>query len=124
MLEDAPNSNIDLFPAFADAQDADAQLTYTVTANDNPGLFSSTSISTGRYLVLDDWPNANGTAHLTVKATDTGGLSVSTSLTVIVTAVNDAPSFVAGPDQTIIPSYELQTVQIWATGLSAGPANE
>ena len=37
--EDAPNTVIDLFAAFADAEDSDAALTYTITNNTNPALF-------------------------------------------------------------------------------------
>ena len=92
VTEDAPDMVIDLFAAFADAEDADAALTYTVTNNTNPALFTSTAIDgAAGTLTLDYAPSANGTADITVRATDTGGLWVETTFTVTVNAVNDAP---------------------------------
>jgi hypothetical protein len=41
-----------------------------------------------------------------------------------VNAVNDAPSFVGGPDQTVAEDSGAQVVAGWATAMSAGPANE
>ncbi|MCB1569855.1 MAG: hypothetical protein KDI72_02050, partial [Xanthomonadales bacterium] len=38
--------------------------------------------------------------------------------------VNDAPSFTAGPDQTVLEDAGPQTVNPWATAISAGPPNE
>jgi len=43
-------------------------------------------------LVLDFQNNANGTADITIQAMDTGGLTVTDTLRVIVNAVNDAPT--------------------------------
>ena len=75
--EDAPNTVIDLFAAFADTEDADASLTYTITANTNPALFAAIPIDgTAGTMTLDYAPNANGTANITVRATDTTGLWV------------------------------------------------
>ena len=41
-----------------------------------------------------------------------------------ITAVNDAPSFTKGADQTVNEDAGAQTVTGWATGLSTGSANE
>ena len=41
-----------------------------------------------------------------------------------VTAVNDAPTFTKGADQTVLEDAAAQTVAGWATAISAGPANE
>ena len=46
--EDAADTVIDLFAAFADIEDADAALTYSITGNTNVGLFTATAI--------DAWP--------------------------------------------------------------------
>jgi hypothetical protein len=46
------------------------------------------------------------------------------TFTVTVTAVNDAPNFTAGPNQTITSNADPQTVAGWATGFSAGPSDE
>ena len=40
------------------------------------------------------------------------------------TSVNDAPSFTAGASQTVAEDAGLRTVPAWATGISAGPADE
>ena len=37
------------------------------------------------------------------------------------TAVNSAPSFTAGPDQSVLEDAGASTVAGWATGISAGP---
>ena len=91
VAEEAANSLVDLFAAFADLETADAQLAYTLVQNTNPGLFSSTNITAGQ-LTLDYAPNANGSAVLTVRTADPGGLSVETSFTVTVTPGNDDPT--------------------------------
>jgi hypothetical protein len=44
------------------------------------------------------------------------------SVTVI--PVNDSPSFVAGPDQTVNAAAGPQTIVNWATQIAAGPPNE
>jgi hypothetical protein len=120
--EDAAPTTINLFNAFADAETPDSGLSYSVTNNSNPGLVS-TSLNSGN-LSLAYAANAFGTATLTVRATDPSGLFVDTSFSVTVTPVNDAPSFTKGPDQTTAQNSGAQTVNNWATNLSAGPANE
>ena len=73
--EDAADSVVDLFAAFADIEDADAALTYSITGNTNVGLFTATAIDgVAGTLTLDYAANQNGTADITVRATDTGGL--------------------------------------------------
>jgi protocatechuate 3,4-dioxygenase beta subunit len=44
--------------------------------------------------------------------------------TVSVTAVNDAPSFTKGANQSVNENAGAQTVSNWATNISAGPADE
>src|SRR2546426_3955148 len=50
--------------------------------------------------------------------------SATQTFTITVTAVNDAPSFTKGADQTVLEDAGAQTVNPWATGLSAGPLDE
>src|SRR2546426_6482513 len=50
--------------------------------------------------------------------------SADQTATITVTAVNDAPSFTKGADQTVLEDAGAQSVTGWATNLSAGPANE
>ncbi len=90
--EDAPNTIVDLFSAFGDLEDADADLTFTVSENTNPGLFASLVIDPmAGTLTLDYAANANGASSLTIQATDTGGQSITQTFDVTVNAVNDAP---------------------------------
>jgi Ca2+-binding RTX toxin-like protein len=121
--EDASSTSITLSDYFSDSEDDPAALTYSVTDKTNPALFGSVSV-TGGVLTFTPAPNANGSATLTVRATDSGGLTVDVPLAVTVNPVNDAPSFAAGTDLTATSSADPQSVGGWATALSAGPANE
>lgn len=94
-LEDASPIQVDLWAAFADTFDIDSQLTYSVTGNTNSSLVT-TSIQNsghGQYLILTLGANQNGSSTITVRALDSEGLSVTTSFTLNVTAVYDAPTF-------------------------------
>lgn len=111
-----------------------------IDANDNNGLFSvqpSLSTSTGT-LTYTLAPDANGSALVTAVLTDGGGTAnggvnhVTHTFTITVTPVNQPPSFVKGPDQTLHEEgttpgdgpVVTQTVVGWSTGFSPGPANE
>lgn len=88
---DASDTIIDLFAAFDDFEDPDPALTYTIENNTDPSLFTSTTIDgVLGTLTLDFAPATNGTADITVRATDTGTppLFVETTFTVNVTPVN------------------------------------
>ncbi len=85
VTEGAANTVIDLFAAFADAEDLDTALTYAIAGNTTPALFDNISIdpATGT-LILNYAAAGVGTSNITVSATDTGGLSVETTFTVTV----------------------------------------
>lgn len=65
----------------------------------------------------------NGTAVFNYNVSD-GENTVASSLTITVNPVNDAPSFVKGANQTVLEDAGSQTVNNWATSISAGPADE
>ena len=90
--EDAAASTIDLNAAFADSDNLDSELTYSIVGNTNIALFSLAGIdsATGQ-LSLGYAADMNGAAQITLRATDPSGLSVDTLFTVTVTPVNDAP---------------------------------
>jgi hypothetical protein len=88
--EDAANTVINLYPFFADVEDADSALTYSVSYT-NPGLFASVNITDPTNFTLDYAVNANGTSDVTIRATDSEGLWVEDTFRVTVYAVNDAP---------------------------------
>ena len=103
-----------------------------LVSNDNNGLFSQQpDVSADGTLTFTPAPDAYGTAEVAVQALDNGGTAnggdnTSDAQTFIITvmAINDAPSFVVGTDVVVDEDSGLQTMAGWATGISAGPANE
>jgi hypothetical protein len=76
-------STVELWPAFSDREDADSALTYQIVSNTNSQLISAATIdpATG-ILTLAYAPQVVGNAQLTVRASDTEGLYVETTLDV------------------------------------------
>jgi hypothetical protein len=113
-------------------EDAGQTLNFLVST-DNDALFSTlpaVDAITGD-LTYTSAPNANGSATVTVRLHDDGGTAnngIDTSdpqtFVIAVTAVNDAPSFTKGSDQTVAEDAGPQTVSGWATLISAGPPDE
>jgi VCBS repeat-containing protein len=107
-------------------------LTFIVTANSNAALFSSgPAVSPTGVLSYTPAANANGSATITLRLEDNGSntppnvnTSATQTFTITVTPVNDAPSFVKGPDQVVNEDAPAQTVSPWATAISAGPPDE
>jgi VCBS repeat-containing protein len=83
---------IDLFTAFADREDQDAQLIYSIVGNTNSTLVNQTVIDaqTGK-LQLYYGENQFGSGQITVRATDGQGASIDTSFTVNVAFLNNVP---------------------------------
>ena len=65
--------------------------------------------------------NSSGATTITVTANLSGGGAVQDTFQLTVLSVNDAPSFTKGADQTINEDAGAQTVNNWATAISAGP---
>jgi hypothetical protein len=113
------------------ANESDQSLSFVVS-NDNTALFAvQPAVSSTGTLTFTPADNRNGVAVVSIYAMDNGGTAnggVSTStvqvFTITVSAVNDAPSFIGGTDQIVDEDAGVQTVANWATGISAGPANE
>jgi hypothetical protein len=113
------------------ASESGQNVTFSVTA-DNTALFAiQPAVAPNGTLTYTPGANANGVATVTVIAHDDGGTAnggVDTSapqtFTVTVIPVNDAPSFTAGPNQSVISLLGAQSVPGWATGISPGPADE
>ncbi|MCC6573532.1 MAG: hypothetical protein IT462_07050 [Planctomycetes bacterium] len=78
---------VNLAPFFADAEDADAELAYTIVANTNPAVVAAGISGTSIGLAFP--ADANGTADITVRVTDTGGLWVEDTFTVTVNPVDE-----------------------------------
>ncbi len=64
-------STFDLLPIFADSETSDLNLSYTISANSNPSLFSSIQVVDGQLTLTYD-PTKFGTSTITVRATDPG----------------------------------------------------
>ena len=75
-------------------------------------------------------PNHNGIVQVQISVNDlgnTGGLDPQTgssTLSVSVTGVNDAPTFTLGSDQSAVQGSGGRTVLGWATNIRPGPLNE
>src|SRR5205823_6544276 len=95
--------------------------------NDNNGLFAAQpTISSDGTLRYTPAANAYGAASVSVTLKDNGGTanvgvdtSTKQSFAITVNAVNDAPSFTKGADQTVNENSGPQTVAGWATAISA-----
>jgi hypothetical protein len=106
--------------------------TYNVSAVSNASLFSAQpTINAAGQLSYTPTANAFGTSTFQVTVNDGGGTAnsgVDTSapqtFTITVNAVNDAPSFVIGPNRTTPNTAGPQTLPGQATSISFGPANE
>jgi uncharacterized delta-60 repeat protein len=126
ILEDAGVQMVSLFGITAGPNESQT-LTVTATSS-NPGLIPNPAVAytspnaTGS-IAFAPLANANGTAVITVTVSD-GALTTSRQFTVTVTAVNDAPSFTPGANQTVTAGTGPKTVGGWATNLSPGPADE
>lgn len=68
-----------------------------------------------------EWPG--GTFPLTLTAT-AGTRTATQAFTLTVIAVNQPPSFTAGPNQTVAEDAGAQIVPGWATNISPGPPHE
>jgi len=90
--EDAADQVLSLFDVFDDAEDNDGDLTYQIVNNTNPDLFASVDIDgINGELTLDFAFDEFGESLLTIRATDSSGLCVDTTLTVNVASTNQAP---------------------------------
>lgn len=103
-----------------------------IVSNNKPGLFSvAPAISPDGTLTYTPAANANDSATITVFIHDNGGTasggidtSAAQTFTITITAVNDVPSFTKGQDLVVPINAASQTVNGWATNISAGPSDE
>ena len=113
------------------ADESGQEVDYLVT-NTNDSLFSAQpAISSSGTLTYTPKADANGEATVSVKIHDDGGTanggndtSVERIFNIAVNAVNDAPSFTKGADQTVDEDAPAQSIANWAANISVGPSNE
>jgi Bacterial Ig domain len=133
MSEDGGPLSIDFGALVSDGETSDANLTYNTT---NPDPAKGSLSGAGSTRNFTPAANFNGTVNIDYTPTDRGDpdkcsaanppcaateISVQKTLTVTVDAVNDAPSFTKGPDQTKDEDPGAQSITDWATAISAGP---
>jgi hypothetical protein len=135
VLEDAGAQSVSGWATSIAAGPADESgqvVHFNITGNTNPSLFAvAPAVSATGTLSYIPAANANGSATITLNIQDNGttangGVDTSAAQTFVinVTAVNDAPSFTKGGDQTVPEDAGAQSVPGWATAISPGPANE
>ena len=104
---------------------------FLITTND-PSMFATgPSISPDGKLTFTPSLNRKGIATVTAYLQDTGGVenggkdtSLPAEFTITIIGINDAPSFVKGPDLTVKEDGGKQTLSNWATNIKAGPPDE
>ena len=134
VLEDSGAQTVSAWATAISAgpSDESAQtLTFTVTNNTNAALFSAgpaVNATTGN-LTYTPAGNANGTATITLRLDDNGGVlnggvnqSATQTFIINVTNINDAPSFTPGANQTVNEDAGAQSVSSFITAISAGPS--
>src|SRR5207244_1768422 len=94
---------------------------FNIVGNTNPALFSAApAVSAIGTLTFTPAADANGSAAITLNIQDDGGTanggvdkSAAQTFAITVTAVNDAPGFLKGADQTVLEDAGAQTVASW-----------
>jgi len=114
-------TTIDLDAYVTDDHTADADIVWTYTGNSDLSVTIDGSRVATIGIPSADW---NGSETIRFTAEDFMGGTDSDAASFTVTAVNDAPAFTKGANQTVNEDAGAQTVNGWATGISAGPADE
>ncbi|HEX5589592.1 MAG TPA: Ig-like domain-containing protein [Candidatus Limnocylindrales bacterium] len=133
-LEDAGAQSV---PGWATAisagpSEASQTVSFEVTDNTNVALFAvQPAVAANGTLTYTPAANAHGTATITIVLHDSagtanGGIDTSSeaTFTIDVDPVNDAPTFTKGPNEVVPDDSGAHVVNGWATGMSAGPADE
>ena len=131
MSEDGGPLSIDFGELLSDVETSDANLTYDIT--DPPDPTKGSLDGAGSTRNFTPAANFNGTVDIGYTLADRGdpdkcsadnppcaaaSTSAQKTVSVTVDAVNDAPSFTRGPDQTKDEDSGAQTVDGWATQTS------
>ncbi|WP_370980902.1 putative Ig domain-containing protein [Agaribacterium sp. ZY112] len=103
-VEDANNDIINLYDFFTDEENG-SELVFSVQDNSAPELISNLSISDEGMLEVSYNINQFGEANIVIRASDPEGLWIESSLTIVISSVNDTPISQA------IPSTDLANTQ-------------
>ena len=96
----------------------------TALVPNNAANLVVTGSGSARTLTINPAADQFGTSTLAVTVNGNNSQSMTDTFVLTVNPVNDPPSFTKGPDQAVNNNAGMQTVNNWATGISAGPANE
>ena len=119
VLEDSGANTLDVL-----ANDVDSNLDQTSVTIVTPALLGTATAESDGTVTYTPTADANGDDALTYLVCDLDGVCVTGSVTVVVTAVNDAPSFIAGSNITVPFDDGSQKIDLWATSILTGPADE
>ncbi len=125
----------DFTSQFSDADSSDTLTKVKITALPTNGtlLLGGVTVTLNQEInaaqlgSLTYQPNANYNGSDSFGWNGSDGVVYATSnstVSLTINAVNDAPTFTKGTNQTVFAGKEAQTVNGWATGISVGPANE
>jgi VCBS repeat-containing protein len=106
------------------SDEAGQTLTFTLTNTNNALFETQPAMTPAGLLTFNPAADMNGTATVTVRLFDGELYADNKTFVINVTAVNDAPSFTGGANQTVWEDAGAQAVANWATNVSKGPANE
>jgi CSLREA domain-containing protein len=90
----------------------------------NPANIAISGSGSTRTLTINPAADQFGSSVITVTVNGNNAQNMSDTFLLTVNPVNDAPSFTTAGDQTVNNNAGLQTINNWATNISAGPANE
>ncbi len=130
--QSANEDNVRSFSVYiADIDTSTSALTVTAIESSNEALLPlddehiTLSGTTGtRTVRLTPLANQNGSTYITLQVSDGGETVATRRFLFTVYAVNDAPYFTPGADITVQEDCGAQTFTNWASGISAGAANE
>jgi hypothetical protein len=91
---EAVNYAIPLSSYFDDHEDGGENLTYSIVSNNNSALFDAASISGTNTLLVNAAANVSGRGVITIRATDSNGISVDAAVTIDVNRDNVPPEIV------------------------------
>jgi hypothetical protein len=95
ITDDSIDMAISLLSGFGDLESGGSGLTYSIASNSNPELFDTASIDSGsNCIVLNAADGASGRASIEITATDSSGLSTTSTVTVDINRENLPPEIV------------------------------
>ncbi len=107
------------------ANELEQTVTFNVVNNNNDLFSEQPAIDADGQLTYTPAPDAHGDATVTVTANDGEDDSPpGQDFTIMVTAVNDVPSFTKGGNDTVLEDSGERTVAAWAMDIFEGAANE